>query len=182
LVGNSSLSIPIKQYGQKICKSVDVPAHLLLLRWVLALLIVALPSCIPLAGSGAESLAWTGVWVQARSITSPEMIDEVLQRADAGGFKAIMVNVFYDGQSLYDSALVEKYDEVDAGFDPLAYLVPQAHQRGIQVHAWFVVGRIDDGDSPSFWHTRTGTWWEPMEIPSPGSTSRILTLEILSVT
>lgn len=130
--------------------------RLLALRGVAAILLIILSSCAPLReseseaespASEAESPGWSGVWVQAKLITTPEKIDEVLQRAEAGGFNAIFVNVFYDGQSLYDSALVEKYDKVDAGFDPLAYLVPQAHQRGIQVHAWFLVGRIDNNDS-----------------------------------
>jgi uncharacterized lipoprotein YddW (UPF0748 family) len=92
-----------------------------------------------------------GIWVQARSVTSREKIDTVLQRVEAGGFNSIFVNVFYNGQAIYDSALAEKYNKVEAGFDPLGYLVPEAQRRGIKVHAWYVVGRIENKGSPIFW-------------------------------
>jgi len=119
-----------------------------LLNWGMAiLLLTALSACVPTKASEVELPKWNGVWVGAKSIVTPGLIDEVIQRAEAGNFDAIFVNVFYDGHSLYDSAFVEKYHKVDAGFDPLAYLVPQAHQRGITVHAWYVVGRIDEPDS-----------------------------------
>jgi len=93
---------------------------------------------------------WSGLWVQLRDVTTPEKIDAILRRAEAGGFNALFVNVFYDGQALYDSALVDQYDKVESGFDPLVYLVSEAHESGIQVHAWFVAGRIDEPDWPIF--------------------------------
>jgi uncharacterized lipoprotein YddW (UPF0748 family) len=139
------------RFGRKPLEPTVAPARLLIMG-LMAILFIALSSCAPAQGIPVESPEWRGLWVSAKSITTPEMIDDVLQRVEAGGFNSIFVNVFYDGQALYDSTLVEKYDKVDNGFDPLAYLVPQAHQRGIQVHAWFVVGRIDEPDSPIF-HT-----------------------------
>ena len=93
---------------------------------------------------------WRGLWVQLRDVTTSQRIDDIVKAADAGGFNALFVNVFYDGQSLYDSAFVEKSDKVEVGFDPLVYLVSAAHAHGLQVHAWFVVGRIDDLASPIF--------------------------------
>jgi uncharacterized lipoprotein YddW (UPF0748 family) len=117
---------------------------------LIAILALVLSACVLMKGNPVEFPEWKGLWVQARDVTTPESIDKVIRRAQAGGFNALFVNVFYDGQALYDSSLVEQYDKVNAGFDPLAYLVPEAHEHGIQVHAWFVVGRIDNPDAPIF--------------------------------
>jgi uncharacterized lipoprotein YddW (UPF0748 family) len=83
-----------------------------------------------------------GVWVQHRSITTPEKIDEVIRRAEMGHLEAIFANIFVYGQALYNSRQVPKYDRVDPTFDPLAYLIEQAHRRRIKVHAWFVNGPV----------------------------------------
>jgi len=105
---------------------------------------------IPTLDLPVEPSVWrgSGVWVQAKSITTPADIDAVLERAVAGGFHAIFVNVYVNGETLYRSALAYKYDKVAPDIDPLAYLVPEAHKRGIEVHAWFVVGLIGEGYSP----------------------------------
>lgn len=116
----------------------------------MAILVIALSACVPTKGIPVEFPEWTGLWVQLRDVTTPEKIDEAVRRAEVGGFNALFVNVFYDGQSLHDSALVEQYDKIEAGFDPLKYLVAEAHAREIEVHAWFVTGRIDEPDSPIF--------------------------------
>ncbi len=91
-----------------------------------------------------EVLEANGVWVKAKTITSQSNVDKMLDRAEAGGFHVVFVNVFYEGQAYYDSSLAEKSDKVEPGFDPLAYLIPEAHRRGIEVHAWFMVGKVGD--------------------------------------
>jgi uncharacterized lipoprotein YddW (UPF0748 family) len=89
-----------------------------------------------------------GVKVQDRFVTTQEKADEVLRRAEAGHFNAIFVNVFAYGQALYESDLVGKHPKVDPDFNPLAYLVEGAHDRNIEVHAWFVVGPVScEGES-----------------------------------
>jgi len=92
----------------------------------------------------AKQLDLRGVWVQADSIMTKEKIDETIQRAIAGHFNAIFVNVFLSGNTMYESRLAQKYEQVETGFDPLAYLVPVAHRDNIQVHAWFVTGWVGD--------------------------------------
>ena len=90
-----------------------------------------------------------GVWVQAKSITSKERIDELLKRVEAGNFNSIFAIVFVDGRALFQSKLVAKYIQEDSSFDPLAYLVAEAHRRDIEVHAWFALGRVgSEIDSP----------------------------------
>jgi uncharacterized lipoprotein YddW (UPF0748 family) len=53
--------------------------------------------------SRAAELELRGVWVQHRSLTTKEKVDEVLRRAEAGHFNAIFANVFVFGQALYES-------------------------------------------------------------------------------
>lgn len=83
-----------------------------------------------------------GVWVQAESISTKIKIDEMLQKTESMGFNAVFVNVFLYGQSMYDSQLVQKYEIVAEDFNPLPYIISEAHKKGIQVHAWLVAGAI----------------------------------------
>ena len=109
------------------------------------------PFAISPIGRESNAPELRGVWVQARAITSRDKIDEMLTRAEAGHFDAVFVNVFHLGQTLYASALADQYEKVDPDFDPLAYLVPEAHRRGLAVHAWFATGRVGrDKVSPIF--------------------------------
>jgi uncharacterized lipoprotein YddW (UPF0748 family) len=127
-------------------------ARRLLLLTLLALWVGSETSCVLAAGSGhlqprRQFLDWRAAWVPAKSITSPQLIDQMLNRAGAAGLNRILVNVFYNGETLFDSSLAPKYPKVSAGFDPLAYLVPKAHDRGIKVDAWFLVGRVAGNDA-----------------------------------
>jgi len=102
-------------------------------------------SCASQPGEAAsEKTSWHGIWVQAKSLVSPAAIDAMLSRAEKGGFNAIFVNVFLQGQTVYPGHLVSQYYKIQNGFDPLAYLLPRAHQRGLEVHAWYVVGWVED--------------------------------------
>jgi uncharacterized lipoprotein YddW (UPF0748 family) len=102
--------------------------------------VVFLP-IVPSNGSQPEQLKMRGVWVTPSSISTQEKVDHMLQRVEAGRFNAVFACVFYQGQSLFSSALVKTHPMVEPGFDPLAYLVNEAHRRNIEVHAWFVVGQ-----------------------------------------
>lgn len=90
----------------------------------------------------SPSVSLRGVWVQTRSVITEEDVDTVVQKAEQGGFEQIFVSVFETGTTIYPSAVAQQNDDVLPGLDPLAYLVEQAHGKGIQVHAWFEVGRI----------------------------------------
>lgn len=99
-----------------------------------------------------------GVWMQARSTATPEEVDELLARIEAGRFNAVLVGVLYRGHAYYESSLVRKDPSLEPGYDPLAYVIEQAHKRGIAVHAWLAVGRMDYRGGPAPTLTEHPDW------------------------
>lgn len=97
--------------------------------------------CQPV-GNPSPGVALRGAWVQAKAVTTEEDANTVLEKAEQAGFEQIFVGVFETGTTIYPSAVAEQNKDVLPGLDPLVYLVEQAHQKGIQVHAWFEVGRV----------------------------------------
>jgi len=118
---------------------------------VLALLLLSVLAGIvgcsadPVDNDPPETPGLWGVWVQAFSITTPEKVDKLLARIQAGHFNAILVNVFASGRAYYESTLLEKHPDLAADYDPLAYIIEQAHARDIEVHTWLVAGPVGGG-------------------------------------
>jgi uncharacterized lipoprotein YddW (UPF0748 family) len=78
--------------------------------------------------------------VFAYRIATPEEIASLLDRVRMGHFNTVIVSVFSNGNVRYVSDIVPMDDRVSVGFDPLGYLIEQAHdtsggQQRIQVHA-----------------------------------------------
>jgi uncharacterized lipoprotein YddW (UPF0748 family) len=74
------------------------------------------------------------------SLSDPGQVRQLVEFADAFHFNALFVQVRGRGDAFYRSVLVpgpEEYSGIPARFDPLAMLIPLAHARGIEVHAWF---------------------------------------------
>ena len=70
-------------------------------------------------------------------MNNPESIDKMLEFATLNRFNQILVQVRGRGDAYYNSDLVQKSHLIkNTDFDPLAYLIPKAKQKGIQVHAW----------------------------------------------
>lgn len=99
-----------------------------------------------------------GAWMQARTITTPEEADEMIARIEAGHFNAVFVGVLYRGHAYYESSLLRKNPDLAPNYDPLAYVIEQAHQRGITVHAWLAVGRMDYRGGPGPTLTEHPDW------------------------
>jgi|TARA_Y100000310_G_scaffold2817_1_gene3771 uncharacterized lipoprotein YddW (UPF0748 family) len=77
------------------------------------------------------------LWVVRNTMTNPERIDQMLQFATLNRFNHILVQVRGRGDAYYNSNLVpESHLIKDTNFDPLAYLIPKAKEKGIHVHAW----------------------------------------------
>lgn len=96
-------------------------------------------------------------WVEAFKTplaTQPD-VDRVLDAAQRANANALFVQVRRRGDSWYiDSAEPLSAERAvgapDVGgrwtFDPLRYLIDAAHARGIQIHAFVIVGSIHNGD------------------------------------
>lgn len=70
-------------------------------------------------------------------MTTPESIDRVLDFATLNRFNNLLVQVRGRGDALYRSDLVSRSKLLlESQFDPLEYILTQAHKRGIKVHAW----------------------------------------------
>ncbi len=83
-----------------------------------------------------------GLWVVRESIVTEKQIRDLVSWAEAHRCNVLFVQVRGRGDAFYRSALVpgpEDYPRVPGTFDPLSILIPLAHARGIEVHAWFNV-------------------------------------------
>ncbi len=87
-----------------------------------------------------------GVWVQASALSSAAEIDRTLALVEEIGFNTIFINTTTYGKAFYRSELLLPGDSVSDDFDPLAYVLTEADKRNIDVHAWVVVGLMDNED------------------------------------
>lgn len=91
--------------------------------------------------------------------------DEILDHAAAMGFNAVFLQVRPCADAFYDSAIYpwsiyltgEQGEAPENGFDPLAYWVAGAHERGLELHAWINPYRI----------TRAASEWAKLAEDSP---------------
>jgi len=85
---------------------------------------------------------------------SPAAIDDRLRRIAEAGFTIYVPCVWHGRGTAFPSRLAP-FDsrlamQASAGWDPLGYLVAQAHARGIAVHPWFTVVRREDHAHPEW--------------------------------
>ncbi len=80
-------------------------------------------------------------------------LDAIIANCEENGFNAIYFQVRPTADALYPSALFptshyltgEQGKPLDGGFDPLGYLLAEAHARNIRVHAWVNPLRVTSG-------------------------------------
>lgn len=89
------------------------------------------------------------LWVTRATLTSPESITQMVAAAQAGGFNTLLVQVRGRGDAYYSSSLEPRASELAArpSFDPLATVIEQAHEVGLQVHAWVAVNLVSSSVS-----------------------------------
>ena len=103
----------------------------------------ATPASAPAASPATRPTPAPGevraLWVVRTTLTSPDKIKQMVERARDNGFNNLVVQVRGRGDAYYQSrwepravALKERSKE----FDPLALTVKEAHRRGLKVHAW----------------------------------------------
>jgi len=79
------------------------------------------------------------LWVVRNTLTSPEKIHSMVERASAAGFNTLIVQVRGRGDAYYKSRWEPRAIELKdqpTDFDPLAVTLAEAHGRGLKVHAW----------------------------------------------
>jgi hypothetical protein len=76
---------------------------------------------------------------------SPAKTDALIDRVSDAGFNVYAPCVCHGGGAHYKSSLFkestafQKLQEKQPGYDPVAYCVKKAHERGMEVHSWFCV-------------------------------------------
>ncbi len=80
------------------------------------------------------------LWVNPKSFVTRADADNLLDRARRARLNAIVPDIFVRDSFIGKSDLMPMSSSVEEeGFDPLAYLIEQAHAAGIEVHPWFCV-------------------------------------------
>src|ERR1700686_800935 len=73
-------------------------------------------------------------------------VDRIVEAAVESNANALFVQVRRRGDAWYLDAAEPRAEAMDGTFDPLRTLLDAAHARGIQVHAFVIVGAIFHGD------------------------------------
>jgi uncharacterized lipoprotein YddW (UPF0748 family) len=90
------------------------------------------------------------LWVVRTSLTSPEKIRALVERARAARFNTLIVQVRGRGDAYYRSRWEPRtaaLKDQPAAFDPLAYTLAEAKRAGLRVHAWInthLLANLDD--------------------------------------
>jgi uncharacterized lipoprotein YddW (UPF0748 family) len=79
------------------------------------------------------------IWVQAEAARTPQEADAMIDHVKRGGFNTILYGI-NAGNVYYRSKLLPQSSSVTAKYDPLAYVVEQAHASGLKVQAWWSCG------------------------------------------
>jgi len=94
---------------------------------------------LPAFAAGPQQMR--GVWMHATQIKTRAEADACVARIQRANLNAVFLLVWYwGGQAFYHSQLCPLGEDVEQGYDPLGHMIAQCHQRGIEVHAWYVNG------------------------------------------
>jgi len=154
----------------------------LIFRWlgVIALGFVAFAWPSSSAREGGEAKRLPGalpvnevraLWVVRNTLTSPEKIHNMVERASAAGFNTLIVQVRGRGDAYYKSRWEPRAIELKdqpTDFDPLATTLAAAHQRGLKVHAWLNTSLLANLDAlpvdPNHVYNKHPDW---LAVPRP---------------
>ncbi|MEN6576901.1 MAG: family 10 glycosylhydrolase, partial [Phycisphaerales bacterium] len=97
--------------------------------------------CVSCASAGTPVPEFRGVWMHATQAKTPVQADAMIAKIERANLNTVFLLVWYwGGQAFFQSDLCPMGEGVQAGYDPLGYMVEQCHKRGVKVHAWFVNG------------------------------------------
>lgn len=132
------------------------------LPWLIApFVLMALTTSQPAAASGEPEVRAFWADTFANGLKTRAQIDALVAHAVEANANTIVAQVRRRGDSFYTISIEPFTDDtgVEPGLDPLAYLLEQAHARGLEVHAWVIANSIYSGHP----FIPTGTW--PCAVP-----------------
>lgn len=90
------------------------------------------------------------LWVVRDVLTHPDSIKVMVARAHEAGFNTLIVQVRGRGDAFYSARWEPRAVGIvdQAGFDPLALVLAEAHARNIAVHAWLNTALLANLDPP----------------------------------
>jgi uncharacterized lipoprotein YddW (UPF0748 family) len=95
-----------------------------------------------------------GVWVTRWDYKSEADVVAIMDKVQAWGFNAVMFQVRGNADAFYQSSLEPWGKELtgtlgkDPGWDPLAVATAEAHERGMELHAWLNTFTAWTGTTP----------------------------------
>ena len=100
-------------------------------------------------------LDWPAASMRGNTAAQQQTLRDILDDLQRRRFNTVFFQVRSRGNALYRSALEPWASELtgtlgrDPGWDPLAFVIVEAHARGMSVHAWFNVCRVwSKGEPP----------------------------------
>lgn len=130
-------------------------------RWFVILPIVLFAATATAWAQGEKEVRAFWADAFAAGLKTRMEIDQLVARVQEANANTIIAQVRRRGDSFYINS-VEPFTEdtgVEAGLDPLAYLLERAHAVGVEVHAWVAVNTVYSGHP----FIATATW--PCAIP-----------------
>ncbi|MFP3905764.1 MAG: glycoside hydrolase family 10 protein [Acidimicrobiales bacterium] len=94
---------------------------------------------VPRSTGPPESSVWVHLFDE--TLKTPAGVETMLDEVEAAGIDAVIAQVARRHDAYYDSAYLPPTPDpaLEPGFDVLEALVDGGHERGLQIHAWFVV-------------------------------------------
>ncbi len=98
--------------------------------------------------TAAAAPRYRAFWVETfhTPFVTREDVDQIISAATKAKANAIFMEVRRRGDAWYFDAAEPRAEVLSDDFDPLKYLIEQAHARKIQVHAFTIVGSVWQGD------------------------------------
>jgi uncharacterized lipoprotein YddW (UPF0748 family) len=136
------------------------PRRLPFALFAVVLLALVEPGCLSLNGAPSQIARDTpppavrdtpppavrAIWVQAEAADTPQDADRMISHVKRGGLNTILYEIGA-GDVNYRSKLLPQSRYVTSQYDPLAYVVKQAHANGLKVQAWWSCGPAPDSEA-----------------------------------
>ncbi len=116
-------------------------------RWLVILPLVLFATAATAWAEGEKEVRAFWADAFAAGLKTRAEIDQLVARVQEANANTIIAQVRRRGDSFYINS-AEPFTEdttVEAGLDPLAYLLERAHAAGLEVHAWVAVNTIYSG-------------------------------------